>query len=77
MKWYDIKKTVPKDDENVFVVNNHEDDFMVTRAYYDVENNSFYSIESRHSFPLDVTHWMRESYLEKAWNEYLEEDKDE
>jgi len=57
MKWYDIRLKRPKDDQNVFVLNENFPDTMFHKAYYEEKTEGFFSLESHHSFPLAVTHW--------------------
>ena len=57
MQWYKIKDKKPKDDQNVLVFNDEIEGCITHKAYYESETDSFFSLESFHSFPLKVTHW--------------------
>lgn len=58
MKWNYAKEKKPKDDQNVLVLNDKFDDLISHKAYYDKAYDCFFSLESSHAFPLEVTHWI-------------------
>ncbi len=59
MKWINIKDGKPKDDQNVFVINNKVL-MLPIKAYYCEEWDEFMSLENGDgtNHPLSVTHWM-------------------
>ncbi len=48
----------PEDDETVLVCH-HLHHTQPIRAYFDKEEQSFYSLDDIRGFPLLVTHWMK------------------
>lgn len=57
MKWISVKDELPVDDQTVLITHTKIDK-MIHTAYYEEETDSFFSLNSFHALPIEITHWM-------------------